>query len=127
MLLHKKHKRAASYPLLTVLILQFTLSSLVCAAAGYAADSMTLCTSLGLKTVTIDANGNPVEDNSQHAGFESHCFHCATGCNTGAIITPVALAPFRAHHQLSYIRPKQTLHGQHLTRGPPPRAPPHTV
>lgn len=127
MLLQMKHKRAASYPLLTVLILQFALSSLLCATAGYAANSITLCTSLGLKTVKIDAHGNPVQDDSQHASFDDQCFHCATGCTNAALTTPADVAPFRVKFTAAYHLPRLTLNARHLTRGPPPRAPPHTV
>lgn len=125
--MHIKQNRAATYPLLTVLILQFALSSLMCATVSYAADSITLCTSLGLKTVKIDADGNPIENDSQHAGFESHCFHCATGCTNAALIAPAQATPHRVSFTVSYSLPKQSLNSRHLTRGPPPRGPPHTV
>lgn len=85
-----KRKNLASYPLLMVLILQLGITSLLCAVSSYQAEAstLTICTSFGIKTITIDADGNPIEQNGEHSRFDATCFHCASGgCSVTALLT----------------------------------------
>ena len=80
MLKFLRQKKQASYPILLALILQVAITGLLCAAAPYqaSAKSFMICSSFGIKTITLDENGNPVE-NADHSKFAKSCFHCASG------------------------------------------------
>lgn len=129
MTLHRKIRQTAAYPLLMTLILQFGITSLLCATSSYSANAMTICTSVGIKTITItyDENGNPVEQDSQSHAFNKNCFHCSSGCGSLAMLPSttqeirIAIAP--AYQSLTKI----SVPDNYDSQGPPTRAPPHFV
>jgi hypothetical protein len=124
MLNAKTIKTAAKYPLLMVLILQLALTSLFCATAGYAANSIMICTPMGFKTIQLDENGDPTREKSQHAEFQKNCFHCSTGC-AGVALLSEASFPLTGHSLITYTQaPQNQAIGIHHSRGPPTRAPP---
>ena len=80
MLKHFRKKTITGYPVLFALVIQLGLTSLLCATASYQANaqSFMICTSFGIKTITLDENGQPTEE-TEHAKFGKSCFHCASG------------------------------------------------
>lgn len=124
MTLAKTRKSALRYPLLSVLLIQLALTSLLCATSGYAANSIMLCTAYGLKTIQLDQNGDPIPRDSQQAEFHKQCFHCSTGCG-GLALLATEPQELITHPVITFIALAEPLHkGRYLTRGPPPRAPP---
>ncbi len=86
MIITRKIKRHTSYVAILTLIIQMGFASLICATSSNTANAntITICTSFGIKTVTIDEDGNLVEEEQQQAAFSHGCFHCTSGCNGGA-------------------------------------------
>ncbi len=125
----KRLKSLASYPLLLTLILQLGLSSLLCAVAGYQAEAstLTICTSFGIKTISFDENGEPIELPSQHSAFDNSCFHCASGgCGAVGLLTAKADSVFQKP-LLKKIEAFQIGLSNRPSKTPPSRAPPHTA
>ena len=118
-------KISSRYALMMVLLLQFAITSILCTTSSYTANAnaITICTALGLKTITIDENGEPVEQ-EQHDAFSSSCFHCTSGCSMAVMAnqSDVSLYPFATR---AYARwTTETLTTKLLSHGPPTRAPP---
>jgi len=123
----KRLKSLASYPLLMTLILQLGFSSLLCAVAGYqaGASTLTICTSFGIKTISFDENGEPIELPAQHSAFDSSCFHCASGgCGTVGLLSAKSDSVFQTT-ELKRIEAFQIALRDKSSKTPPSRAPPH--
>lgn len=118
-------KLCSRYSLLMVLILQLAITSILCATSSYTANAnaITICTALGLKTITLDENGEPTEQ-EQHDAFSKTCFHCSSGCSKTIIAntTEIILYPSTTN---AYARwTAETLIAKLASLGPPSRAPP---
>ena len=118
-------KLCSRYSLLMVLILQLAITSILCATSSYSANAnaITICTALGLKTVTLDENGEPTEQ-EQHDSFSTTCFHCSSGCSTTIIaeLSEIILYPSATKAYVSWTT--DTLITKLTAHGPPSRAPP---
>jgi len=118
-------KLCSRYSLLMVLILQLAITSILCATSSYSANAnaITICTALGLKTVTLDENGEPTEQ-EQHDAFSTTCFHCSSGCSTTIIaeLSEIILYPSATKAYVSWTT--DTLITKLTAHGPPSRAPP---
>lgn len=113
------------YSLLMVLILQLAITSILCATSSYTANAntTTICTALGLKTITLDENGEPIEQ-EQHDSFSTTCFHCSSGCSTTVMaeVSEIILYPSATKAYVSWTT--DTLITKLTAHGPPSRAPP---
>ena len=126
MLKQKTSKRLTSYPLLLILILQLGFSSLLCAVASYQAGASTLmiCTSFGIKTITVDENGQPVEQQSDHSALDGTCFHCASGGCGSLALLPQLIETFVQRQIAIKIEAYQSILANAASPNPPTRAPP---
>ena len=125
MLKYKNIKRLASYPILFALIMQLGLTSLLCAVSGTqaGASTLTICTNFGIKTITLDETGNPVEQ-SEHGAFHATCFHCATGGCMSLALLPNQDLFINNDRTIQISTIHQRGHGFAATLPPPSRAPP---
>ena len=125
MLKQKTSKRLTSYPLLLLLILQLGFSGLLCAISGYQAGASTLmiCTSFGIQTVTIDENGQPIEQ-SDHSALDGACFHCASGGCGSLALLPQETEPFVQRQISTKVEGYQSILTNAASPPPPTRAPP---
>lgn len=119
----KTLKIGSHYSLLMVLILQLAFTSILCATSSYAANAITVCTALGLKTITLDENGEPVEQQS-HEAFSQTCFHCASSCSMTALVPQSEEVVFAGQNQIFRPSVTEVLKSKLLAQGPPPRGPP---
>ena len=126
MLKLKTSKRLTSYPLLLTLVLQLGFSSLICAISGYQAGASTLmiCTSFGIKTITVDENGQPIEQQSDHSALDGTCFHCASGGCGSLALLPQQAEPFVQRQITKKIEGYQSVLANATSPNPPTRAPP---
>lgn len=121
-------KISAHYSLLMALILQLGITSILCATSSYTANAnaITICSALGLKTITLDENGEPVEQ-EQHQAFSKTCFHCASGCGLMAAAPQPNAKTIFATNQKFLVLANAFLKSNFHAQGPPPRAPPVSV
>ena len=126
MLKQKTSKRLTSYPLLLLLILQLGFSGLLCAISGYQAGASTLmiCTSFGIKTITVDENGQPIEEQSDHSALDGTCFHCASGGCGSLALLPQQAETFVQRQIAIEIDSYQSILANAASPNPPTRAPP---
>lgn len=113
------------YSLLMVLILQLAITSILCATSSYtaSANTTTICTAMGLKTITLDENGEPTEQ-EQRDHFSTSCFHCSSGCSTAVMAKASEIILYPSATK-AYIRwTTDTLITKLTAHGPPSRAPP---
>lgn len=129
--MHKliKRKSPALQSLLMVLILQLGLSSLLCAISPYQAGAspLTLCTSFGAKTVLVDENGTPVEQDQQQGGqheLGKSCIHCATGGCNGAPLNQTPSAFYEGPKETRFSAQYEAALVSNNHPRPPTRAPP---
>jgi hypothetical protein len=110
-------KLCTRYSLLMVLILQLAITSILCATSSYSANAnaITICTALGLKTITLDENGEPTEQ-EQHDNFSTTCFHCSSSCSMAIMADATEI--------ILYPSATDTLITKLTAHGPPSRAPP---
>lgn len=106
-----------------VLILQLAFTSILCATSSYAANAITVCTALGLKTITLDENGEPVEQQG-HEAFNQACFHCASSCSMTALVPQSEEVVYAGLNQIFRPSVSEVLKSKLLATGPPPRGPP---
>ena len=125
MLKQKTSKRLTSYPLLLLLILQLGFSGLLCAISGYQAGASTLmiCTSFGIKTITVDENGQPIEEQSDHSALDGTCFHCASGGCGSLALLPQQAETFVQRQIAIEIDSYQSILANAASPNPPTRAP----
>ncbi|CAN0438223.1 unnamed protein product [Scytosiphon promiscuus] len=79
---------------------------------------------MGLKTITIDENGDPVENDQQHTAFQKMCFHCVSGCGMAGLLQTDQIAIVIRPADSHIIPEASQLKTTHLATGPPSRAPP---
>ncbi len=121
----KTVKLGTRYSLLMVLILQLAITSILCATSSYIANAnaITICTALGLKTISLDENGEPVEQ-QKHEAFSKTCFHCASSCSMAALVPQTEEAIYAGLNQIYRPTVAEVLKSKLLAQGPPTRAPP---
>ncbi len=125
MLKQFRKKSGASYPILFALIMQMAITSLLCATSSYqaGAKSFMICTSFGIKTISLDENGEPVE-NTEHDKFGKNCFHCASGgCGVAYLKATGYDLPFMNRTREQIPAQKSLVHHVTIER-PASRAPP---
>lgn len=119
-------KRQTSYLGLMLLVMQVAFTSLICATSSYAAsnNALTICTPMGLKTILLDENGEPVEQHDQGA-YAHGCFHCATGCYGGtALLAPAFTLDIGKFTAVQLASKHQTLQQTFASTANLSRAPP---
>ncbi len=119
----KTFKTGTRYSLLMVLILQLAITSILCSTSSYAANAITICTALGLKTISLDENGEPTEQQG-HKAFSQTCFHCANSCSMTALLPQSEEAVYAGLNQIFRPSVTEVLKSKLLATGPPPRGPP---
>ncbi len=121
----KTVKLGTRYSLLMVLILQLAITSILCATSSYIANAnaISICTAFGLKTISLDENGEPVEQ-EQHEAFSKTCFHCASSCSMAALAPQTEEAIYAGLNQIYRPTVAEVLKSKLLAQGPPTRAPP---
>ncbi len=121
----KSVKLGTRYSLLMVLIMQLAITSILCATSSYIANAnaITICTAFGLKTISLDENGEPVEQ-EQHEAFNKTCFHCASSCSMAALAPQSEEVIYIGLNQIYRPTVVEVLKTKLLAQGPPPRAPP---
>jgi hypothetical protein len=121
----KSVKLGTRYSLLMVLIMQLAITSILCATSSYIANAnaITICTAFGLKTISLDENGEPVEQ-EQHEAFSKTCFHCASSCSMAALAPQSEEVIYIGLNQIYRPTVVEVLKTKLLAQGPPPRAPP---
>ncbi len=123
----KSVKLGTRYSLLMVLIMQLAITSILCATSSYIANAnaITICTAFGLKTISLDENGEPVEQEQQkHEAFSKTCFHCASSCSMAALAPQSEYAIYAGLNLIFRPTVTEVLKTKLLAQGPPPRAPP---
>ena len=129
MLKHFRKKTITGYPVLFALVIQLGLTSLLCATASYQANaqSFMICTSFGIKTITLDENGQPTEE-TEHAKFGKSCFNCASGGCYGAFLKSSddeVYIPDQRQQKVALIQDQRRISQAGLT--PSSRAPPSNL